>query len=311
METRTGTRVEIRERNTGEPGDFEALVDELDGLGVPMRLLPVMIVGDEVFQGDREIKRGLEDVMSGNMSAEQSKNRGTVRWEPGAVFLAGLLDGVNPCAFSAMVFLVSALAVAGRSRRTMLAVGLFYALGIFITYSLVGAGLLSGIRRIAVSSGMQTWLEMILGIILGLLALLSVIDGVRLSRGRTDLLLKLPKNLSGRVHGIIRHSVRSGAAAGGSFVLGAVVALIELGCTGQVYLPTIAWMISRGEGSRPWFWLAIYNTAFIIPLLIVFGVSYKGVSAVKLAGIFKTKGAAVKYVTAGLFTALAVIVFIA
>jgi sulfite exporter TauE/SafE len=194
METRTGTRVEIRERNTGEPGDFEALVDELDGLGVPMRLLPVMIVGDEVFQGDREIKRGLEDVMSGNMSAEQSKNRGTVRWEPGAVFLAGLLDGVNPCAFSAMVFLVSALAVAGRSRRTMLAVGLFYALGIFITYSLVGAGLLSGIRRIAVSSGMQTWLEMILGIILGLLALLSVIDGVRLSRGRTDLLLKLPKN---------------------------------------------------------------------------------------------------------------------
>ncbi|MDT8297172.1 MAG: hypothetical protein RQ801_02635, partial [Spirochaetaceae bacterium] len=247
MERRTGTRVEIRERNTGEPGDFEALVDELDGLGVPMRVLPVMIVGDEVFQGDQEIKEGLEASMSGEMPAEHPRERAAVRWEPGAVFLAGLLDGVNPCAFSAMVFLVSALAVAGRSRRTMLAVGLFYALGIFITYSLVGAGLLSGIRRIAVSTGLRVWLEIILGVFLSLLALFSVIDGVRLSRGRTDLLLKLPQNLSGRVHGIIRSSVRSGAAAGGSFVLGAVVALIELGCTGQVYLPTIVYVLSRPD----------------------------------------------------------------
>ncbi len=57
-------------------------------------------------------------------------------------------------------------------------------------------------------------------------------------------------------------------------------------------------MIARGEGSSPWLWLVVYNTAFIIPLLIVFVVSYKGVSAVK-------------YVTAGLLVVLAIVVFIA
>jgi cytochrome c biogenesis protein CcdA len=193
----------------------------------------------------------------------------------------------------------------------MLAIGLFYALGVFITYSLIGAGLLGGLKRIAVESGMRRILEYVLAGFLIILSALSLVDAIKLSRGRTDLILKLPEKLSGRVHSLIRTEVSSGAAAGGALVLGAVVALIELGCTGQVYLPTIAWMIARGDGAVPWLWLAIYNSAFIIPLLIVFVVSYKGVTAVKLAGAFRKRGAAVKFVTAGLLAILAIVVFIA
>ncbi len=123
-----------------------------------------------------------------------------------------------------MVFLVSALAVAGRSKKTMLAIGLLYAFGIFITYSLVGAGLLGGLRRIAVDSGIRVILEYALAGFLLLLSALSLIDGIRLYKGRSDLILKLPERLSGRVHRIIREEVRSGAAASGAFLLGAVVA---------------------------------------------------------------------------------------
>ena len=94
---------------------------------------------------------------SAHRNTDNKKEKGGfgVQWEPGAVFLAGLLDGVNPCAFSAMVFLISALALAGRSKRTMLAIGLSYACGVFITYSLIGAGLLGGLRRFAVSPGIR------------------------------------------------------------------------------------------------------------------------------------------------------------
>ncbi|RKX82271.1 MAG: hypothetical protein DRP70_16625, partial [Spirochaetes bacterium] len=314
LERRTGGMLQITEKDTGNPEAFEELLRLMDEKDLELESIPVMLIADTVLQGDDEIKSGLEMMMRGSpLITGSGDNSGklSVRWEPGAIFLAGLLDGVNPCAFSAMVFLVSALAMAGRSKKTMLAIGMFYALGIFITYSLVGAGLLGGLRRVAVDSGLRVILEWILAGFLLLLSLLSVVDGVKISRGRSDLILRLPENLSKRVHKLIRDEVRSGAAAGGAFLLGAVVALIELGCTGQVYLPTIAWMISRGEGASPWLWLILYNSAFIVPLFIVFAVSYKGVSAVKLAAVFRKRGAAIKFFTAGLLALLAVVLIIA
>jgi len=311
LEWTSGSTINVAERDTRDPADFEALLTELERRDVRLRSVPVMIVGDAIFQGYDEIESGLRSVAEGGIAAQSDSNRGPVSWEPGAIALAGLLDGVNPCAFSAMVFLVSALAVAGRTRRVLMAIGLSYSLGVFATYFLIGAGLLGGLRNLVVQSDLRRILETALAMMLLILAGLSVIDGVKLSRGRTDLLLKLPDSLSKRVHGIIRRSIRSGAAVGGSLLLGALVALIELGCTGQVYLPTIAWMISRGEEGRPWLWLLIYNSAFIIPLLAVFVISYRGVSAIRLAGAFKKRGAAVKYATAGLFAVLAAVVFVA
>lgn len=311
LERDSGRAIEIREWNTSDPDDFSRLLAELSSRDIELSLVPVMIIENRVFQGGEIISRGLEDLAHARSVGEVAGSGHRAGWEPGAIFLAGLLDGVNPCAFSAMVFLISTLALAGRSKRTMLAIGFFYTAGIFLTYGLIGAGLLGGLRRIAVDSGIRQILEYGLAGLFVVLAVLSFLDGIRLSRGRSDLLLKLPERLSRRVHGIIRNNVRSGAAAGGSFLLGAAVALIELGCTGQVYLPTIAWMISRGEGASPWLWLLIYNSAFIIPLVFVFVVSYKGVTAVRLAGAFRKRGALVKYATACLFIILALFLVLA
>ena len=57
-----------------------------------------------------------------------------------AVVLAGLIDGVNPCAFATILFFVSYLAVSRRQRREMLLVGGAFALGVFVTYFAVGLG---------------------------------------------------------------------------------------------------------------------------------------------------------------------------
>jgi len=310
----SGKSVAVNKYNTDNPDDFEALLSVLEERAIELVEIPVMIATESVWQGEKAISRNLAALLGGNLpprEKQQSMVGIPVRWEPGAVALAGLLDGVNPCAFSAMLFLVSAMAIAGRSKKTMLAIGLFYAAGVFITYSLIGAGLLSGLRRIAVEPLMRNILELLLGAILIILGILSFIDGLRLAKGRSDLILKLPDQLSGRVHRLIRDEIRAGAAIGAAFMLGGAVALIELGCTGQVYLPTIAWMIARGEGRAPWLWLLIYNGAFILPLLIVFVVSYKGVSAVKLVKVFRERGFVMKFIMAGLLIVLAAVVFIA
>ena len=54
---------------------------------------------------------------------------------------AGLIDGLNPCAFATLIFFISYLTFTGRRGRDILFVGIAFALGVFLTYLLVGVGL--------------------------------------------------------------------------------------------------------------------------------------------------------------------------
>ncbi|MGC9322902.1 MAG: cytochrome c biogenesis CcdA family protein, partial [Kosmotogaceae bacterium] len=55
---------------------------------------------------------------------------------------AGLIDGINPCAFVVLIFLVSYLYYVGRGRNEILIAGIFFAVGIFAAYLAMGTGLL-------------------------------------------------------------------------------------------------------------------------------------------------------------------------
>ena len=57
------------------------------------------------------------------------------------IISAGLIDGINPCAFAVIVFFVSFLAVYQYRREEIIFVGSFYILGVFITYLLLGLGI--------------------------------------------------------------------------------------------------------------------------------------------------------------------------
>ena len=59
---------------------------------------------------------------------------------------AGLLDGLNPCAFATIVFMVNLLLLLGHSRRRILEVGLTYSAAVFVTYLLIGLGLFNSGR---------------------------------------------------------------------------------------------------------------------------------------------------------------------
>ncbi|MGD8997499.1 MAG: hypothetical protein PVH80_05275, partial [Anaerolineae bacterium] len=56
------------------------------------------------------------------------------------VVLAGLVDGLNPCAFATLVFFVSYLSLSGRKGREILAVGAAFTAGVFLAYFGVGLG---------------------------------------------------------------------------------------------------------------------------------------------------------------------------
>src|SRR3989304_5008012 len=55
---------------------------------------------------------------------------------------AGLIDSINPCAFSILLLTITFLMSIGKLRSSVLAIGSAYILGIFIVYLVIGLGLL-------------------------------------------------------------------------------------------------------------------------------------------------------------------------
>jgi len=55
---------------------------------------------------------------------------------------AGFLDSFNPCAISAALIFIGVMFTLKKDRKLILTVGLFYVLSVYITYFLIGVGLL-------------------------------------------------------------------------------------------------------------------------------------------------------------------------
>jgi cytochrome c biogenesis protein CcdA len=89
--------------------------------------------------------------------------------------------------------------------------------------------------------------------------------------------------------------------------LGFLISIFELACTGQVYFPTIAYMVQGENRSLGYLLLAVYNFGFIVPLLAVFLLAYAGVGSERITKAFQKNLGAVKLGLAGLFVALAVL----
>ncbi|MBK8478208.1 MAG: hypothetical protein IPL39_18475 [Opitutaceae bacterium] len=223
----------------------------------------------------------------------------------GVVLLAGLLDGVNPCAFATIIFLLSYLQVSRRSPGAMAQIGLAYVAGVFLAYFTIGLGL----AKVAVMVAQVRWAGPLLSYAMAGFALvimaLNIRDGFRCRRGElAEMTLQLPDFLKNRIHWLIRHGVRQAHFVLVSFFLGVAISVLELACTGQVYLPTITYMIQQGE-ARAVGSLVAYNLAFIAPLVVVFVLTIRGLRSETLVKLLKRRAAWVKFATAGCFLVLA------
>ncbi|MEM6885127.1 MAG: cytochrome c biogenesis protein CcdA, partial [Verrucomicrobiota bacterium] len=222
----------------------------------------------------------------------------------GVIAAAGLLDGVNPCAFATIIFLLSYLQLANRSNAQLAWIGLAYVAGVFCAYFLLGLGLSGIIGKMSAFQWMGRILNLAMALFAFVIAIISIRDGVLCLQGRMrEMKLQLPEFLKGRIHGLIRTTARNRRFVMIAFGIGAVISFLELACTGQVYLPTIVYALKQGE-SGAWVYLLIYNIAFVTPLLIVFLLSLFGLTSKHLMKVFDRHAAIVKFATAVLFLCL-------
>ncbi len=231
------------------------------------------------------------------------------------VVFAGLIDGLNPCAFATIVFFISYLAFVGRQQREVLAVGLAFTLGVFLTYLGVGVGLLKFMASLPFLSAVSRWVYGLTAALCLFLAALSLYDWWQARQGKPeDMRLKLPLRLRRWINRVIREGAgpSAGLRAGlrafvpVSFGTGVVISVIELACTGQVYLPTIIFVLGvPGLQARAGLYLVLYNLMFILPLVVIFLLAYFGTTSQQLGQFINRRAATVKLVTAVLFVLLA------
>lgn len=219
---------------------------------------------------------------------------------------AGLVDGLNPCAFATIVFFISYLAFLGRKGREILAVGAAFALGVFITYLLVGMGLLRVLERLTFLTALSRWVYGLTALFCLFLAIFSFLDYRRARRGEfQDMTLRIPQRLRRQINRVIRGGAQMRAFVPIAFVTGFIVSIIELACTGQVYLPTIIFVMGMPDmQGQAFLYLLLYNLAFILPLVVVFGLTYFGTTSEQLGIFIGRRTATIKLGTALLFLVL-------
>jgi len=233
-----------------------------------------------------------------------------------AIFLAGLIEGMNPCSLATLVFFVSYLTMVGRKRKEIFGVGLGFSCAGFVTHLLIGIGILSFIQHLSFLPLFSKVVYLITFLFALFLGIFSLYDYIQLKKGRpSKMKLQVPNFLKKRIHQIIR--ARSDALEAGkkrpsfrfllaAIAIGFIVTLLQSTCTSQVYLPTILFVTNipslRGSAIL---YLVLYNLVYILPLLVIFGIVYWGVTSEQLSFFLQKRASTIKLLTSVFFFALA------
>ena len=194
----------------------------------------------------------------------------------GIIIGAALLDSINPCVFGVLIFLCAFMVKVFKSPKRMLLGGLLYTLVVYLSYLLIGLGIL----KFTVSFGFSTiiyWVAAIIAIGAGLIEIkdffwygkgfsLQIIPGAaKRIKHYTNYIAKVNKKkpwLSYLIAGL----------------LGIFVVLVELPCTGAPYLAILG-ILGQGDFMSGVPLLLLYNLIFILPLFVIIGLVYFGKSS--------------------------------
>lgn len=226
-----------------------------------------------------------------------------------AVLLAGLVDGLNPCAFATIIFFVSYLTLSGKKGKQILLTGASFTVGVFVAYLIVGLGFYKVLDLVKVYMSVISKIVYVLTAIFCLvLAFMSIRDYFKTKEGDlNDMALKLPEPLRKRINAAVREGRKSSSYYLSAFVTGLIISILELACTGQIYLPVIISMSTMPElRGRATLFLVLYNLMFIVPLIIVFILAYYGTTSKQFTNFLKKHAAAVKIGMAIIFLILAI-----
>ena len=331
IEKKFAGKVNVAYFEIGDIQNYKLLVGLKEKHGVKgSQALPVFYFQGHFLSGEGDVRAALEWLLSASsgqaQAAPDAENIDLVAhfksFAPLAVVSAGLIDGINPCAFTVIVFFISFLALQGYRRRQLAAIGLVFILAVFLTYLLIGVGLFSFLYQFRHFWIFVKVFNLSVGVLSLLLGVLAVYDLVRFKKTKqTDgMALQLPQAVKNQIHAVIGRYYRRGKENGqvipvadrplapllaSALVTGFLVSILEAVCTGQVYLPTITFVMKTSSLKiQALGYLVLYNAMFIAPLVAIFLFALLGVTSAKFSDVLRRNFLAVKILMAVLFFSL-------
>lgn len=322
LETRYGVTLRLSSHDILKAEDYALCVQMLKPFGQAFRTFPVLFIGNNAYQGNAAIDASLGDEIQYYLDHSTYRPRlqaevqdsttttgFTARFAP--VFLAGLLDGINPCAFSTLLFFLSYLTMRRSSRRVALATGIVFIASVFAVYLMLGMGLLSGFRAIMGFRHAGLVVNVVISVLAVVMGLASIRDALRARAGAPDdAVMKLPDFLARSTRRLIRTTSSWSAIVIAAAITGFGVSLLELACTGQIYLPTLAFINKTSRTRASVLLLLAYNTAFILPLLALFVVFFLGTTHERIRRWYRDRISLVRALTAVFFFVMAGLIWV-
>lgn len=183
---------------------------------------------------------------------------------------AAAVDSINPCAIAVLLILLSGLLISGDRKKALLG-GLAFILSIYISYLLFGLGIFSFLRV----SGLSSWFYKVVGLIAILIGLANLKD--YFWYGSAGFVMEIPRSWRPRLKGFLS-TVTSPV---GAFVAGFAVTLFELPCTGGPYLFILGLLAKETTRLLALPILLFYNLIFVLPLLLITFLVYKGYTSLE------------------------------
>ncbi|AMQ19267.1 electron transporter [Thermococcus peptonophilus] len=162
-------------------------------------------------------------------------------------YALSMSDSINPCTFVIYTMLLIALSVRNVEKKQLYIVGSAFILAVYISYYLLGVGLLY------LGQYIPLWFAGFLAIAFGVY---TIVTGI------------MEKSRIADKKGIRRKMFSTEATFLSSFFLGVVVSTTLLPCSAGSYL-VYATIISHGSRALAFLLLALYNIIFVLPLVLI------------------------------------------
>ena len=274
-----------------ENADRMVMSFKMYGIPEPEWAIPVAFYNGQMYMGVPRIL----DLEKDLMAAVDSGGAGSLTAASDPMGLMGIMgaalaDSINPCAILVLVILLSFISLYHESKKRLIFSAASFILSVFITYILVGIGIVKALTFLGISDIVRNFVGA-LAILVGLLNLKDYF-----AYGSGGFAAEIPQAWRPFLFSLLRKATTPWAA----FAMGGVVTLIELPCTGGPYFFALGIMAKWGLNSAFFGYLILYNLIFVSPLIVIAILVYMGKVTVERASDWQAKNSKRLHLAVGL-----------
>ena len=183
----------------------------------------------------------------------------------GTILATAAIDSINPCAIGVLILLISMLVVT-KKRDRMLKIGFLYIAAIYLTYFLIGLGLIAFLASVPLI--LAEYISIAVGMLIISAGIIEIKDYFWYGAGFSLMIpYKYAKMIKEKMKKLSMPTV---------ILLGIFVAIVEFPCTGGPYL-AITLILAQNFNLSALILLIIYNIIFVAPLIIILLLVFFGI----------------------------------